>query len=52
MTTHQLSVLQQDYHSLDAYIDEVAAQGKTTLVVKLKRKLDFLGQKLAEGNLA
>lgn len=52
MTTIQLSALQQDYQSLDAYINEVAAKGKTTLVAKLKRKLDYLGQKLVEENLA
>lgn len=52
MTTHQLSALQQDYQELDAYIGEVKAKGNTTLASKLKRKLDFLGQKLAEEKLA
>lgn len=52
MTTHQLSVLQHDYSELDAYINEVTAKGKTSLASKLKRKLDYLGKKLAEENLA
>ena len=52
MTTHQLSALQQDYQELTAYIGEVAAKGNSTLASKLKVKLDFLGQKIAENNLA
>ena len=52
MTKHQLSALQQDYQELDSYIEEVSQRGNVNLVSKLKRKLDFLGQKLVEENLA
>lgn len=52
MTKTQLSTLNQDYQELDSYIREVSAKGNVTLAAKLKRKLDFIGAKLADNNLA
>jgi uncharacterized membrane protein (DUF106 family) len=52
MTVHQISALQQDYQELNQYIEEVTKRGNSILVNKLMKKLDFLGQKIAEENVA
>ena len=48
MTDFQLSVLQQDSQELREYIAELTTKGKTALVKKLSRKLEFLESTLAE----
>jgi chaperonin cofactor prefoldin len=47
MTDFQLSVLQQDSQELREYITELTAKGKSTLVAKLSKKLEFLESRIA-----
>jgi hypothetical protein len=47
MTDFQLSVLQQDSEELKDYITELTEKGKSTLVTKLSKKLEFLESRIA-----
>lgn len=47
MTDFQLSVLQQDSEELREYITELTKKGKSTLVAKLSKKLEFLESRIA-----
>jgi chaperonin cofactor prefoldin len=47
MTDFQLSVLQQDSEELRNYITELTEKGKSTLVTKLSKKLEFLESRIA-----
>lgn len=47
MTDFQLSVLQQDSEELRNYITELTEKGKSSLVTKLSKKLEFLESRIA-----
>jgi len=48
MTDFQLSVLQKDSQELREYISELTVKGKSVLVSKLTKKLEFLESRIAE----
>lgn len=46
--SQQLELLQRDSDTLQMYITECREKGKTSIVPKLEKKLNFLKSKLSE----